>query len=60
MRFSFCVTRHTLTLLCSARQIYAQGVTFQKNVQICAFAGEEQGLLGSRAHARQWPRCPAA
>jgi Zn-dependent M28 family amino/carboxypeptidase len=52
MRSPHVVTKYILTLLCSARQIYAQGVTFQKNVQICAFAGEEQGLLGSRAHAR--------
>jgi hypothetical protein len=52
MRCPYVVTERMLTPPCSARQIYAQGVTFQKNVQICAFAGEEQGLLGSRAHAR--------
>lgn len=43
----------TTSLLAIARQIYTHGVTFQKNVEICAFAGEEQGLLGSRAYARK-------
>ena len=35
-----------------ARTIKRTGLKFKKNVQLCAFAGEEQGLLGSRAYAR--------
>ena len=42
----------TVALLSIARTIARTGVTFRKNVQLCAFAGEEQGLLGSRAYAR--------
>lgn len=43
----------TVALLAIARTIKRTGLTFQKNVQLCAFAGEEQGLLGSRAYASQ-------
>ena len=42
----------TVALLSIARTIARTGVTFKKNVQLCAFAGEEQGLVGSRAYAR--------
>lgn len=42
----------TVALLSIARTIARTGVTFRKNVQLCAFAGEEQGLLGSSAYAR--------
>jgi Zn-dependent M28 family amino/carboxypeptidase len=43
----------TTALLALARAIRAAGVTFQKHVVLAAFAGEEQGLLGSRAYARK-------
>ncbi|GJE89043.1 Zn-dependent exopeptidase [Phanerochaete sordida] len=43
----------TTALLGIARAIQRRGVRFAKNVQLCAFAGEEQGLLGSRAYARE-------
>ena len=43
----------TVALLSIARTIARAGVTFKKNVQLCAFAGEEQGLLGSSAYARE-------
>ncbi|THG96799.1 hypothetical protein EW026_g5102 [Hermanssonia centrifuga] len=43
----------TIALLAIARTIARKGITFKKNVQLVAFAGEEQGLLGSRAYARQ-------
>ncbi|KAJ7930112.1 Zn-dependent exopeptidase [Mycena leptocephala] len=32
-----------------------KGIKFQSNVQLVAFAGEEQGLLGSKAYARKAP-----
>ena len=41
----------TTALLGIARTIARKGVKFRKNVQICAFAGEEQGLYGSRYYA---------
>ncbi|KAI0684698.1 Zn-dependent exopeptidase [Cytidiella melzeri] len=41
----------TIAVLAIARTIGKKGITFKKNVQLCAFAGEEQGLLGSRAYA---------
>lgn len=44
----------TIALLAIARTIARKGITFKKNVQLVAFAGEEQGLLGSRAYARQY------
>ncbi|KZT05261.1 Zn-dependent exopeptidase [Laetiporus sulphureus 93-53] len=43
----------TTALLTIARTIGSKGVVFRKNVQLCAFAGEEQGLLGSKAYARE-------
>ena len=43
----------TVGLLSIARTIKRQGITFRKNVQFVTFAGEEQGLLGSRAYARE-------
>ena len=39
-------------LLAIARAIKSNGVTFKSNVELVAFAGEEQGLLGSKAYAR--------
>ena len=35
-----------------ARAVARRGVVFHKNVQLVAFAGEEQGMVGSRAYAR--------
>ncbi|TBU22152.1 Zn-dependent exopeptidase [Dichomitus squalens] len=35
-----------------ARAIARRGVVFRKNVQLVAFAGEEQGMVGSRVYAR--------
>lgn len=43
----------TTALLAIARTIARKGVTFRKNVQLVAFSGEEQGLLGSKAYARK-------
>lgn len=43
----------TVGLLSIARAIGRLGITFKKNVQLVTFAGEEQGLLGSRAYARK-------
>ncbi|KAI0656249.1 Zn-dependent exopeptidase [Cubamyces menziesii] len=43
----------TTALLGIARTIARRGVRFRKNVQICAFAGEEQGLYGSRYYAQE-------
>ncbi|RPD60843.1 Zn-dependent exopeptidase [Lentinus tigrinus ALCF2SS1-6] len=43
----------TTALLGIARVIARKGLKFRKNVQICAFAGEEQGLYGSRYYARE-------
>ena len=41
----------TTALLAVARAIGKAGVVFKSNVELCLFAGEEQGLLGSKAHA---------
>jgi Zn-dependent M28 family amino/carboxypeptidase len=41
----------TIAILAIARAIAKNEIAFNKNVQLCAFAGEEQGLLGSRAYA---------
>ena len=46
----------TTALLGIARAIARKGVKFRKNVQICAFAGEEQGLFGSRYYAADMQR----
>ncbi|KAJ7713705.1 Zn-dependent exopeptidase [Mycena metata] len=43
----------TMALLAIARTIARKGIKFQSNVQLAAFAGEEQGLLGSKAYARK-------
>ncbi|KAI0370916.1 Zn-dependent exopeptidase [Pilatotrama ljubarskyi] len=43
----------TTALLGIARAISRKGVKFRKNVQICAFSGEEQGLYGSRYYAQE-------
>lgn len=43
----------TTALLGIARVISQKGIKFRKNVQLCAFAGEEQGLYGSRYYARE-------
>lgn len=43
----------TAGLLAIARAIERKSVKFGVNVELIAFAGEEQGLLGSRAYASQ-------
>jgi len=43
----------TMAILAIARTIGRKGIKFQSNVQLVAFAGEEQGLLGSKAYARK-------
>jgi len=43
----------TTGILSIARTIARKGVQFYSNVELCTFAGEEQGLLGSRAYARK-------
>ncbi|KAI0668912.1 Zn-dependent exopeptidase [Trametes maxima] len=43
----------TTALLGIARVIARKDVKFRKNVQIVAFAGEEQGLYGSRYYAQE-------
>ena len=43
----------TSALLAIARAIERKSVKFGVNVELVAFAGEEQGLLGSRAYASQ-------
>nr|GAT44379.1 Zn-dependent exopeptidase [Mycena chlorophos] len=42
----------TIAILALARTIARKGVKFHSNVQLVAFGGEEQGLLGSKAYAR--------
>lgn len=44
----------TVSILGIARTIARRRVQFESNVQLCLFAGEEQGLLGSRAYAREF------
>ncbi len=41
----------TGALLALARAIARLGVVFRKPVRLCAFAGEEQMMVGSRAYA---------
>jgi hypothetical protein len=41
----------TISILSIARAISKRGILFHSNVELVAFAGEEQGLLGSRAYA---------
>lgn len=43
----------TTAILSIARAIGRSGITFKSNVELCLFAGEEQGLLGSRAYAKE-------
>jgi len=43
----------TTGVLSIARTIARKGVKFHSNVELCFFAGEEQGLLGSKAYARE-------
>ncbi|KAG1721080.1 uncharacterized protein EDB91DRAFT_1256690 [Suillus paluster] len=43
----------TIALLGIARAIANTGVKFRSNVELVAFAGEEQGLYGSKAYARE-------
>ncbi|KAH8115109.1 Zn-dependent exopeptidase [Phellopilus nigrolimitatus] len=43
----------TTSILSIARAIGRTGTTFKSNVELCLFAGEEQGLLGSKAYARE-------
>ncbi|KAI0651356.1 Zn-dependent exopeptidase [Trametes meyenii] len=43
----------TAALLGIARAIARRNVIFKANVLLCAFAGEEQGMVGSRAYARE-------
>ncbi|KAF7301987.1 Peptide hydrolase [Mycena indigotica] len=43
----------TIAILALARTIARRGIKFHSNVQLVAFGGEEQGLLGSRAYARK-------
>lgn len=43
-------------LLGIARTIGRKGIKFRKNVQIAAFAGEEQGLYGSQYYASEYMR----
>ncbi|KAG6817893.1 hypothetical protein H0H87_001725 [Tephrocybe sp. NHM501043] len=43
----------TVALLSIARTIKRKGIKFLSNVELVAFAGEEQGLVGSRAYARE-------
>ena len=42
----------TTGLLAIARTIKQLGVTFRSNVELVAFAGEEQGLYGSKFYSR--------
>ena len=42
----------TAALLSIARAIGSQNVRFGRDVQLCFFSGEEQGLVGSDAYAR--------
>lgn len=50
----------TTAILSIARAIGKTGITFKSNVELCLFAGEEQGLLGSKAYARQSPYLPSS
>ncbi|TFK20367.1 Zn-dependent exopeptidase [Coprinopsis marcescibilis] len=43
----------TTGILSIARTIGRKKILFHKNVELVTFAGEEQGLLGSRAYARE-------
>ncbi|KAF8806339.1 Zn-dependent exopeptidase [Phlegmacium glaucopus] len=43
----------TVGILSIARTIARKKVLFQRNVELALFAGEEQGLFGSKAYARE-------
>ncbi|KAK0206905.1 hypothetical protein DFS33DRAFT_1381997 [Desarmillaria ectypa] len=43
----------TTGILSIARAIGAKGIKFHANIELVLFAGEEQGLLGSRAYSRE-------
>ncbi|KAJ7094488.1 hypothetical protein B0H15DRAFT_776057 [Mycena belliarum] len=43
----------TMAVLAIARTIARKGIKFHSNVQLIAFSGEEQGLLGSKAYAKK-------
>jgi len=43
----------TISLLAIAHRIRELALRFRTNVELVAFAGEEQGLLGSQAYARE-------
>lgn len=43
----------TIALLGIARAVARTGLKFRSNVELVAFAGEEQGLYGSKAYARE-------
>ncbi|KZS88805.1 Zn-dependent exopeptidase [Sistotremastrum niveocremeum HHB9708] len=43
----------TVSLLGIARTILRKKIEFKSNVELVAFAGEEQGLVGSRAYAKE-------
>ncbi|KAG6885609.1 hypothetical protein C0993_012356 [Termitomyces sp. T159_Od127] len=44
----------TAALLSIAKTIKRKGIRFLSNVELVAFAGEEQGLLGSKAYSRKF------
>ena len=46
-----------LSILGIARTIKDKGIKFKSNVELVAFAGEEQGLLGSRAYSSEPTTC---
>ncbi|KAI6041696.1 hypothetical protein EDC04DRAFT_2601485 [Pisolithus marmoratus] len=43
----------TVSILNIARRIKQTGITFRTNIKLVVFAGEEQGLLGSKAYAKE-------
>ncbi|KAI6001719.1 hypothetical protein EDC04DRAFT_2871932 [Pisolithus marmoratus] len=43
----------TISTLNIARRIKQTSITFRTNVELVVFAGEEQGLLGSKAYAKE-------
>ena len=43
-----------VALLSIARAIKNNAIKFESTVELCAFAGEEQGLLGSKAYASEY------
>lgn len=52
MRLILLMKIGTTAVLSIARAIARNGVKFHQNIELVAFAGEEQGLYGSRAYAR--------